>query len=135
MQFSTISFAIATHIYVRLGGCADTVCTPLSVHETVPFNMAGSIETIDPSGDIILAVGTNEAQKKLRVSSERLSNSSPVFKALLRPQYNEGSKIRTSKKPVELALPDGLETASISFDLYGIPVVAAYLLKEPNGFK
>ncbi|KXT00046.1 hypothetical protein AC578_4869 [Pseudocercospora eumusae] len=68
--------------------------------------MADSIETVDPYGDIILVVGTNEGQKKLRVSSERLSNSSPVFKALLGPQYSEGNTIRTSEKPIEVALPD-----------------------------
>ncbi|KAF7192363.1 hypothetical protein HII31_06395 [Pseudocercospora fuligena] len=171
--------------------------------------MSVGIETIDPSGDIILVVGTNEAQKKLRASSERLSNNSPVFKALLGPDYNEGSKARTSDRPVEVALPDddadsmrlvcilthctdisdedtnlsvdrllafaivvdkyhisaalrfqsrglllsclsrNLEPAVVEPsctsdeadlaldvpDVYGIIVAAAYLLKEPNGFK
>ncbi|KAM0444068.1 hypothetical protein ACHAQK_002820 [Fusarium lateritium] len=62
--------------------------------------------TVGPGGDIILVVGTG----KIRISTNALfiQHISPVFKAMLRANMQEGNAVRnaTDGVPVEIALPD-----------------------------
>jgi hypothetical protein len=45
----------------------------------------------DPSGDVMLIVGSNKG--KIQVSSKVLRLASPVFKALLGPNFKEGIEL------------------------------------------
>lgn len=62
------------------------------------------VENIAPDGDVILVVGAGK--KKLRVTSQTLSSTSPVFKALLGPHFREGQQARSSQDPVAIELPE-----------------------------
>lgn len=55
---------------------------------------------IDEKGDIILVLNDATA----RVSADVLSRSSPVFKALLGPNFSEGQQPRSTEKPKHIEL-------------------------------
>ncbi|CAK1360674.1 hypothetical protein CB0940_06677 [Cercospora beticola] len=70
---------------------------------------AADIEVVAPDGDLLLIVGDEKKmQKKLRVSSHTLSSTSPVFKAMFGPHFQEGQQLRgpSNRDPVEIPLPD-----------------------------
>lgn len=48
-----------------------------------------SMIEIDPEGDLILKVGTDDKQQSIRVSRSVLKLASPVFKAMLGPNFAE----------------------------------------------
>lgn len=69
------------------------------------------IVTIAEDGDVLLLLPKykykhkhkdEEIQKKLRVSSIMLSYASPVFKAMLGPQFAEGQVHRSASQPLEV---------------------------------
>ncbi|MCJ1426102.1 hypothetical protein MMC29_004004 [Sticta canariensis] len=62
------------------------------------------MEDADPNGDVILLVGTEDPQS-IRASSKILSLASPVFAAMLGPNFLEGSKLSTVQ-PYQLHLPE-----------------------------
>ena len=62
------------------------------------------MEIIVPEGDVVLVVDDTKTQ--LRVSSHILSPTSPVFKALLGPHFREGQQPRSSRNPINIALPE-----------------------------
>lgn len=62
------------------------------------------MDIADPDGDVILLVGT-ENSKSIRASSKVLTLASPVFAAMLGPNFSEGSKLSTAQ-PYELHLPE-----------------------------
>lgn len=71
---------------------------------------------IDKNGDVILVLEDATA----RVSSEVLSASSPVFKALLGPNFSEGQQLRSAAHPkrIELQENDAVSVARICFMLH-----------------
>lgn len=64
-----------------------------------------STEDADPNGDVILLVGGTENPQSIRASSKILSLASPVFAAMLGPNFLEGSKLSTAQ-PYRLHLPE-----------------------------
>ncbi|EME88561.1 uncharacterized protein MYCFIDRAFT_85006 [Pseudocercospora fijiensis CIRAD86] len=60
---------------------------------------------LDEEGDVILKVDRKDPFH-LRVSSKNLMRASPVFAALLGPQFREGQAKRSSQDPLEVALPE-----------------------------
>lgn len=62
------------------------------------------MENADPNGDVILLVGRENPQS-IRASSKILSLASPVFAAMLGPNFLEGSKL-SSIQPYQLHLPE-----------------------------
>ncbi|KAK5135231.1 hypothetical protein LTR08_005481 [Meristemomyces frigidus] len=67
-------------------------------------------EHIAPQGDIMLIVG-KKPEARLRVSSAVLIANSPVFAAMLGPNFQEGLIAGTTETPKEVALPDDEATA------------------------
>ena len=65
------------------------------------------VTEIVPNGDLILVVGGKKSRKFL-VHTSSLINASPVFKALLGPNFEEGHRLAQSDKsnPVEIKLPE-----------------------------
>ena len=66
--------------------------------------MADFSSNVDPAGDLLLQIGSEENQTQLRVSSKVLSLASPVFAAMLSPRFAEGQK--PSEKEWTVSLPD-----------------------------
>ncbi|CAK1360675.1 unnamed protein product [Cercospora beticola] len=64
----------------------------------------GTFVTIEPDGDIVLVVG--EHNEQFQVSSRVLSKASPVFKAMLGPNFREGQQKRSSSQPATVELPE-----------------------------
>ncbi|GIZ45836.1 hypothetical protein CKM354_000898700 [Cercospora kikuchii] len=69
-------------------------------------DIGSSFQAIDPEGDVILVVG--ELDDQFQVSSAVLSKASPVFQAMLGPNFREGQQLRSNgnTEPVEIPLPD-----------------------------
>ncbi|KAJ4379024.1 hypothetical protein N0V85_008924 [Neurospora sp. IMI 360204] len=63
------------------------------------------ITEISPTGDIILAVGEDDQQKRLRVESAVLCHSSKVFAAMFSPPWVESEGLG-SAAPKEIRLPE-----------------------------
>jgi len=65
------------------------------------------IVTIDPAGDVYLVCGleTEGPAITLRVSSQIMSLASPVFRTMLGPRFEEGTRL-TRSGSVEVLLPD-----------------------------
>ena len=62
---------------------------------------------VDPSGDVILVVGSTPHSKNVQVSSHVLSLASTVFKAMFSPHFQEGQRIMASSgTSVTISLPD-----------------------------
>ena len=61
-----------------------------------------TIDIATADGDILLVLG----ETRLRVSSVILSSASPVFKAMLGPNFLEGQGERSAQSPKEISLPD-----------------------------
>ena len=60
----------------------------------------------DPEGDLVLVIGSGEAQKSIRASSKVLSLASPVLAAMFSPRrFSEGSALSSSNPP-EIYLPE-----------------------------
>ena len=61
----------------------------------------------DPTGDLILLLGSAEGDEvtRVRVSSKVMSLASPVMAAMLSPRYSEGNTL-SEKGFLELALPE-----------------------------
>ena len=76
--------------------------------------------SIFDDGDVILALAQ---QVYLRVSSSVLIHASPVFKAMLRPNFKEGQDHRSASNPKEIAMP--YDSASAMKDM-------CYLLHAQN---
>ncbi len=74
---------------------ADDIETPAQVHDCEP----------DPSGDLILKVGTPQQETRIRVSSKVMTLASPVLAAMLSPKYREGRTL-SDHGFLELALPE-----------------------------
>lgn len=53
----------------------------------------------DPNGDVILAVGPEDAVKQIRVATKVLSLASPVFAVMFGPQWAEGQGLSTIDPP------------------------------------
>ena len=58
---------------------------------------------LDPKGDLVLKIGIHP-NRLIRVSTKHLTVTSPVFEALLSPNFREGQTIRDCSDP--LLLPD-----------------------------
>lgn len=61
-----------------------------------------TVDIATTNGDVFLTLG----QTRLRVSSVILSSASPVFKAMLGPDFLEGQGERSAQNPKEIPLPD-----------------------------
>lgn len=62
-------------------------------------------EIIAPQGDVIFVVGKDE--KEIQIQSEILKLASPVFAAMLGPNFMEGQRLLSADgHPVSIALPD-----------------------------
>ena len=59
----------------------------------------------DPTGDVVLTIGREDNQKRIKVSSSILSLVSPVFKAMFSSPFVEG-RASSSENPKEVDLPD-----------------------------
>ena len=60
----------------------------------------------DPAGDLVLAVGSGDTQRRIRASSKVLSLASPVLAAMFSPhRFSEGAALSTSNPPV-IPLPE-----------------------------
>ena len=59
-------------------------------------------EIIDDDGDVLIQT----SPKEFLVSSKILALASPVFKAMFKPNFLEGSTIRSEYHPLKLTLPD-----------------------------
>lgn len=64
------------------------------------------IEDIDPSGDMVIAVGTDSLERHFRVSKQRLSDFSPAFKTKLDRFFAKGQKWLTADDPMRLPQDD-----------------------------
>lgn len=73
------------------------------------------MEIADSNGDVILLVGT-ENPRSIKASSKILSLASPVFAAMLGPNFLEGSHLSTTD-PYQLHLPEDDAEAMIWFCL------------------
>lgn len=65
-------------------------------------------DSIAPDGDVIFICTNSDAeltQRRFRVSSQVVSNCSPVLRAMLGPHFKEGSTL-AAKSTVEIDLPD-----------------------------
>lgn len=60
------------------------------------------VEIAKDNGDVILVLST----ARLRVSSVILASASPVFKAMLGPNFSEGQDARSVQNPKDISLPD-----------------------------
>ncbi|KAJ4174381.1 hypothetical protein NW754_004798 [Fusarium falciforme] len=69
-----------------------------------------------PNGDVILVVGPHKI--KIQLSSHLLSSTSPVFAAMLGPNFREGALLRESEGPVEIALP--ADNAKALWHIYNV---------------
>ncbi|KAJ3464596.1 hypothetical protein MRS44_009382 [Fusarium solani] len=79
-------------------------------------NEAPSLRQLIPDGDVILVVGPKKI--KIQLSSHLLSNTSPVFAAMLSPNFKEGALLRESQGPVEIALPE--DNADALWNVYSL---------------
>ena len=63
---------------------------------------------VDPAGDVILTVGSEEHgdQARLRVSSKVLSLASPAFAAMVGPKWSDNANKASSSEPQHISLPD-----------------------------
>ena len=68
----------------------------------------GLFHSIDPAGDVIFSFPQNDVENepRLLVSSKVLSLASPVFAALFRPHFREGTELLTSDAPIVMPLKD-----------------------------
>ncbi|RSL69675.1 hypothetical protein CEP54_002191 [Fusarium duplospermum] len=82
---------------------------PPKEEDEVPF-----LREIIPGGDVILVVGPRKS--KIQLSSHLLRTTSPVFNAMLGPNFKEGTLLRESQGPVEIALPD--DNAQALYNVY-----------------
>ena len=74
----------------------DTALTPMKVAKT----------DADPTGDLVLVIGSGDNQRSIRASSKALSLASPVLAAMFRPHhFSEGTALSSSNPP-EIYLPD-----------------------------
>ena len=71
----------------------------------------------DPTGDLILLVGSKDKSKSIQVSSKVLSLASPVFAAMLGPRFAEGQALPATKpsSPITLTLPEDDSEAMVWF--------------------
>lgn len=64
----------------------------------------------DPTGDIVLKLGSKDEATLIRVHSKVLSLASPVFAAMLSPRFAEGKALEKNKRtvdsPTTIDLPD-----------------------------
>ncbi|QDS75676.1 hypothetical protein FKW77_007578 [Venturia effusa] len=67
--------------------------------------------SIDPDGDVLLVVGSDESQMSLQVSSKVLSVASKVFKTMFFGRFKEAVELANSSTPYEIELPDDDPTA------------------------
>lgn len=72
-----------------------------------------SVINVAPLGDIVVAVGKDEAQKLLRVSKVLLRIASPVFEAMLGPSFKEGRSTYDASTPLELPEDDPSATTNL----------------------
>ncbi|KAJ4314280.1 hypothetical protein N0V84_008983 [Fusarium piperis] len=77
-------------------------------------NEASPLRELIPDGDVILVVGPKKI--KIQLSSHLLRSTSPVFAAMLGPNFKEGALLRESQGPVEIALPE--DNADAFWNLY-----------------
>src|SRR5277367_6787997 len=70
-----------------------------------PIPVSGEAVKIDPAGDVLLQVGSSEPKAYLLVSSKVFSLASPVFAAMLSPQFKEGNSL-SSGNGCEITLPE-----------------------------
>ncbi|RTE81067.1 hypothetical protein BHE90_004424 [Fusarium euwallaceae] len=75
-----------------------------------------TLPEIMPDGDVILVVGPKKI--KIQLSSHLLSSTSPVFAAMLGPNFREGNLLRESQGPVEIALP--ADNAKALWHIYNV---------------
>ncbi|GIZ37364.1 hypothetical protein CKM354_000081400 [Cercospora kikuchii] len=61
-------------------------------------------DVLAADGDVILILGATK--QRIRVCSLTLSRASAVFAALFGPHFREGQQSRSSRAPVDVALPD-----------------------------
>lgn len=69
-------------------------------------------EAVAPQGDLIVAVGTDSAQKLAEISSTIIKLASPTFQAMLGPSFVEGQTIYDKSNP--LKLPDDDSVAMLN---------------------
>jgi hypothetical protein len=67
---------------------------------TAPPPTMTTIDIATTDGDVLLTLG----ETRLRVSSVILSSASPVFKAMLGPNFSEGQGDRSAQNPKEIPL-------------------------------
>jgi hypothetical protein len=63
------------------------------------------MDKIDPDGDVLFIVGSDQFMVRLLVSSKVLSLASPVFSAMFSPRFKEGSNLN-SGCPSEVPSPE-----------------------------
>lgn len=70
-----------------------------------PTAVLSPIMNIADSGDVILVVGQEEAQKQFRVSSHMLRAASKAFNVMFGPLFQEGQQLDVNQ-PKSVPLPD-----------------------------
>ncbi|KAL2683199.1 hypothetical protein Neosp_007667 [[Neocosmospora] mangrovei] len=75
-----------------------------------------TLPEIMPDGDVILVVGPHKI--KIQLSSHLLSSTSRVLAAMLGPNFKEGTLLRESEGPVEIALP--ADNAKALWHIYNV---------------
>ena len=74
---------------------ADTSLTPMKIAKT----------DADPTGDLVLVIGSGDNKRSIRASSKVLSLASPVLAAIFRPHcFSEGTALSSSNPP-DIYLP------------------------------
>ena len=72
-----------------------------------PDSAMPQIIDVDPAGDVILTVGSEEYyHARLRVSSKVLSLASPAFAAMVSPKWSDSANKASSSEPQQILLPE-----------------------------
>ena len=73
-----------------------------------PDSTTPQIADVDPAGDVILTVGSEQCgdQVRLRVSSKILSLASPVFAAMVSPRWSDSAYKASFSDPQHILLPE-----------------------------
>ena len=73
-----------------------------------PDSATPQIIDVDPAGDVILTVGSEECgdQARLRVSSKVLSLASPGFGAMVSPKWSDSANKASCSEPQHIPLPE-----------------------------
>ncbi|KAL2257624.1 hypothetical protein VTK26DRAFT_9384 [Humicola hyalothermophila] len=98
LSSSTCFCQLQPHLYTARAG-RPTKTTMASSPEVAP------LVDIAPTGDVVFAIGPENAMERLRVQSSILRTASTVFAAMLGPHFAEGQGL-SSESPKEVRLPE-----------------------------